>query len=85
MRTWWQGVCWLTAGLLAVAGCVSTPRPKIQKPAHVETFTLPPSDDSRFSAPPSYPKDVLNQDLSKKSTTPQGLPPAGALRSRSHG
>jgi len=46
-------------------GC-TPPGPNLKSPV-VEQYTLPPADDARFSSPPAYPKETLNQDLPKSS------------------
>lgn len=55
----------LCAALLGLAGCQMmdpNPVPKLR-----EVAILPPSDDARFSSPPSYPKEVLDTGSLKKS------------------
>jgi hypothetical protein len=59
-------VKWLrNAGFLAAfggtLGCATSKGPNLQTPVP-EQYNLPPTDDSRFTQPVSYPKDVLNQE-----------------------
>ncbi len=56
---------WLGAVLLALAGCY-TPDPDL-KPKIPEEYVLPPRDDTRFSSPPQFPKETLDQDILKKN------------------
>jgi hypothetical protein len=55
---------WLTAALLGLAGC-NTPEPNIKPPLR-EEYTIPPTDDPRFSQPPTFPKETLNQPINKE-------------------
>jgi len=55
---------WLGAVLLGLLGC-STTDTNLKPPLH-EEYTLPPSDDPRFSQPISYPKESLNFNQFKK-------------------
>ena len=72
---------WLGAALLGLAGC-TTPQPNI-KPPLKEEYTIPPSDDPRFSQPPTFPKDTLNQPLKKEGPGPnsgfKGPGPRGGM------
>jgi hypothetical protein len=64
MRARWV---WNLGALAAFGGVGCTPPgPNLKTPA-VEQFTLPPTDDGRFSNPPAFPKEVMNQDNSKSS------------------
>jgi hypothetical protein len=67
---------WLGAVLLALAGCQGTESNNI-KPNLPEEYVLPPSDDSRFSSPPAYPKETLNNGSIKKDS---GRPGADQMR-----
>jgi hypothetical protein len=60
---------WLAIALLALVGCQSTENKQLKPPLH-EEYNLPP-DDSRYSSPIAYPKDVLNQPPAR-SSSPQG-------------
>ena len=60
----------LSATLLALAAC-QTPNTTIKPPLH-EEYTLPPSDDPRFSQPPNYPKETLDSGQIKKPLTKPG-------------
>jgi len=81
MRRTRIGLPWLGAALLALAGC-NTPQPNI-KPPLKEEYTLPPSDDARFSQPPTFPKETLNQMPKKDSPGPnsgfKGPGPKGGM------
>lgn len=62
----------VTAAFAAAFGCSTSNGPNLRTPMP-EQYTLPPTDDSRFSQPMSYPKDVLNQEPIK-ATPPGKLP-----------
>jgi hypothetical protein len=64
------GMGLLGAMLLSLAGC-QTPNTTIKPPLH-EEYTLPPSDDSRFSSPPAYPKEALDNSQFKKQQNKPG-------------
>jgi hypothetical protein len=69
--------CLLLAALLGLSGCMSTQR-KIEQPKRVEEYVVPPTDETRFSSPISFPKDTLNQNLIKKDIGgPPGTPMNG--------
>jgi hypothetical protein len=61
---------WLKLGLfgvayLGLAGCLTPDAPP--KPVlPPEEVRLPPADDPRFSQPPTFPKETLNQGLISK-------------------
>jgi hypothetical protein len=55
---------WLGVGLLALAGCETTDRNL--KPPLPEEYTIPPTDDARFSSPPNYPKDAFDRGGKKE-------------------
>ena len=84
MRTnWFRGVG-LAAVFAGVVGCASSGGPNVRTPMP-EQYTLPPADDSRFTQPVSYPKEVLNQEPIKpaspgKQPGQQGpIMPAGGM------
>lgn len=58
---------WLAAALFGAVGCYST-QPNL-KPTLKEEYILPPADDSRFSNPPTFPKETM--DYGKFSTDVQ--------------
>lgn len=60
----------LLGAALVILGC-QTANTTIKPPLH-EEYTVPPSDDPRFSSPPAYPKDTLdvNQFNKKKDAKP---------------
>jgi hypothetical protein len=63
MRANWLrnlGTCVTFGGIV---GC-TPPGPNLKTPIP-EQYALPPADDARFSNPPSYPKETLNQDMPK--------------------
>jgi hypothetical protein len=60
----------LSATLVILAGC-QTPNTTIKPPLH-EEYTVPPSEDPRFSSPPAYPKDTL--DINQFNKKPQTKP-----------
>jgi hypothetical protein len=61
MRAKWLGCAAVICGAL---GCATSRGPDLKTPIP-EQYSLPPADDSRFTQPVSYPKDVLNQDTIK--------------------
>jgi hypothetical protein len=61
------GMGLLSATLLTLAAC-QTPNTTIKPPLH-EVYTLPPTDDARFSSPPNYPKETLDSSQLKKPPT----------------
>ena len=64
------GMGLLAATLLSFAGC-QTANTTIKPPLH-EEYTLPPSDDSRFSSPPAYPKEAVDNSQFKKQQNKPG-------------
>ena len=64
MRGTRVGMGVLGAALLALAGC-QTPNTTIKPTLH-EEYTLPPSDDARFSSPPTFPKEVMDNQFKKQ-------------------
>jgi len=68
-----QSICAIAFGL---AGC-QTQNLAIKQHPLQEEYILPPADDPRFSNPPQYPKEVLDQDLLKKNTKPGPDQPGG--------
>jgi hypothetical protein len=54
----------LGALLLPIAGC-HNPNTYTKPPLH-EEYILPPSDDPRFSQPPTYPKETLDTNTFHK-------------------
>lgn len=83
MRKSCGGMWVLAIVLLASTGCKT--QTIITRPPLQEVYALPPQDDPRFSSPPQYPKDSLNQGNVKKRSNQPNLPPAGSLRSPSQG
>jgi hypothetical protein len=64
MRRQGTGIGLLTASLLAFVGCHSEPYLRPPKPP--EALVAPPIEEVRFSQPPEYPKNLLNEDHIKK-------------------
>ncbi len=64
MRRLRIGIGILSATMLGLAGC-QTQNTTIKPPLH-EEYTVPPTDDSRFSSPPTYPKETLDSGQFKK-------------------
>ena len=78
MRRTWVALGWLGAGLLLAVGC-KTPEPNLKPPPHPEELTVPPQDDSRYSKPPAFPDNTINQyDRKKKDPSADGTPRFGA-------
>src|SRR5262249_37608945 len=79
MRARRVGTYLLGTILLSLPAC-ETPNPPIKPPLH-EEYTLPPVEDSRFSLPPTYPKETLDNNQFKKdaSKNDQFKGPGGRL------
>jgi hypothetical protein len=60
MHSVWYRFGLLAATVYILAGCASSDPHKA--PKHPEEFTVPPSEDARYSQPPTFPKDAMNQD-----------------------
>ena len=78
----------LGAAFGGAIGCATTRGPDLKTPVP-EQYNLPPADDSRFTQPASYPKDVLNQEPIKPASPSKvgggpggGLTPAGGMGGR---
>ena len=65
-----RGLRLLSAVVLASAGC-QTQNTTIKPPLH-EEYTIPPADDSRFSSPPTYPKETMDSSQFKKQQLKPG-------------
>ena len=72
MRRVWGGLSWMLATLLSAAGC-GTKDYTMRPPKHPEEIILPPEEDRKYSLPPEYPKETLNQDDTRKPGAPTGL------------
>lgn len=69
MRGTRVGMSLLGAVVLGLAGCQAQ-NTTIKPPLH-EQYILPPADDSRFSSPPTYPKETLEStQFNKQSIKP---------------
>lgn len=72
MRPTWTHRLGIAAAVAGLAGCSSygislrTPVP--------EQYALPPSDDPRFSSPPEFPRETLNQTPLKPAGGTSNLP-----------
>jgi hypothetical protein len=76
------GIGLLTAAVLAFAGCKKDPYLRPPKPP--EQLIASPVDDARFSQPPDFPKNVMNEDKIKrpnadKDTGAPGTMPHGGM------
>ncbi len=80
MRRSWKGLGFVCAALVGAGGCWTT-ESALRPPRPPEEFTVPPENDARFSAPPSFPKGTLFNESIKKPA-PGGLPsgPQGIRR-----
>ncbi len=82
MRRSWGTL--LACSLLALVGCFSQHRVKVEAPKHPERFCLPP-DDPRYSREVQFPDKVLNK-WQRNSDEEQGGPPGpGGRPQRSTG
>ena len=84
MRRWGTGFGLLAVTLFALTGCKKEPYLRPPKPP--EQLLTPPAEEARFSQPPDYPKNVLNEDRIRKPTgadkdanTPGSLPRKPAI------
>jgi hypothetical protein len=74
----------LLASLIAFAGCQT--QPFLRPPKPPEQLVAPPVEDGRFSQPPEYPKNVLNEDRIKRPNSekdngdPSAMPRGGMSR-----
>ncbi len=72
MRTTWAKRLGFAAAVVGLTGCgarglsLRTPVP--------EQYALPPVDDSRFSSPPEFPRETLNQEPLKPTSPNSNLP-----------
>jgi hypothetical protein len=78
----------LVTGLLLLAGCNNDNH--LRPPPRPVEYVLPPTDDPKFNGPPTYPKNMLNQDYIKKDKErddngPNGTSPKGPPRMGSGG
>jgi hypothetical protein len=84
MRRQWTGLGLLTAALLVFAGCKKEPYLRPPKPP--EQLVTPPIEEVRFTQPPEYPKNTLNEDRLKKPNNgkdagdPNAMPHNGVNR-----
>ena len=75
MRGTWVGSRCLAVVLVLAAGCWTT-EPSLKPPPHPEEFMVPP-DESRFSAPPVFPKEALKESPLKKNPEDTEVPGIG--------
>ena len=72
------------AAMITFAGCQT--QPFLRPPKPPEQLVAPPVEDARFSQPPEYPKNVLNEDRIKKPNgekdngDPNAMPRGGLNR-----
>ncbi|MCS6852353.1 MAG: hypothetical protein NZ700_14405 [Gemmataceae bacterium] len=79
MRRTWCAIPALGIMLLGSLGCQHRySRPPIEAPKLHEEYTVPPPEDGRYSRPMEYPKEVLNQGLSKPTESSLPTPPMKA-------
>ena len=79
MRVRCQLGVFLAVAIVALSSCTA-PQPNLKPKLH-EEFVLPPSDDPRFSSPPTYPKEALDNAMPKKDPTkPADMKGPGAGR-----
>ena len=71
----WRISLWLSVAILLLSGCQG-PNPNLKPKLHPE-YVLPPTDDARFSSPPTYPKETLDTGQFKKE---QQMKPADFLK-----
>jgi len=72
MRVQWGRLTLLSVALICLAGCAGRDDALRKPPPAIPEFTVPPTDDSRFSNPIAYPEKTLNQPLTKPSSEPMG-------------
>jgi hypothetical protein len=72
------GIQWMGIILVGFTGCHMQEH-SLRHPLQ-EEYVLPPSDDPRFSQPPQFPKEVLDQELLKKQPAKPGDQPGGPPR-----
>ena len=83
MRHKWVKHCWPGVLLLGLMGCSAArtqdvktffgwpaPQPDLKPPTKPEEISVPPPEDTRYSAPTQYPKETLNTDLLRKPSGP---------------
>jgi hypothetical protein len=61
MHRRWDALVVVALALLGTSGCHSTDNIR-KPPKHPDELTVPPMEDTRFSLPPQYPENKLNQD-----------------------
>jgi len=71
MRRLWQGLRVVLAVVAGVGGCSSRDI-ALKPPKHPDEIIVPPVEEAKFSKPPQYPAEVLNQDAMAK-TGPNSL------------
>jgi hypothetical protein len=67
MRVHRGGLTLLTVALIGLASCATQNDALRKPPPATPEFTVPPTDDSRFSNPIAYPEKTLNQPLTRPS------------------
>jgi hypothetical protein len=73
-KTWAQRHGWCVL-LLMTLGCW-TAKPNLKPPPHPEELVVPPSAEARFSTPPQFPKEAMNENpLKKNAKDPSSMLP----------
>jgi len=71
MRRTREALGLLLAALISTVGCTSSDA-HLKPPKHPEEYNVPP-DDLRYSKPPEFPKEVMDEDLlTKKAKDAKG-------------
>lgn len=60
-RRFWSGLGLLFTALAGLTGC-SWNGPQMRPPKQPDEIVVPPAEDLRFSQPPDFPKNTLNND-----------------------
>jgi hypothetical protein len=62
MRRTREALGLLLAALLGSLGCTSSDA-HLKPPKHPEEYNLPPESDLRYCQPPTFPKEVMEDDV----------------------
>jgi hypothetical protein len=76
MRKTRNGLSFVSAALLGLAGCWTTDKPPKPTP-NPEEFILPPDSEARFSQPPNFPAKSMNENFRSKDRDKEDTAPAG--------
>ncbi|MFO0809450.1 MAG: hypothetical protein U0746_12560 [Gemmataceae bacterium] len=66
MRAVWANRLGIASAIVGFVGC-SGPGISLRTPMP-EQYVMPPADDPRFSSPPEYPRETLNQQTIKPTS-----------------